>query len=126
VHLTYKLDRIESDRQGLEGNDILKGEAGNDTLYGGIGDDTLGGGLGTDIANFLESLAGITASLVKNTFLRIFSPHLQESVLKGKPDGTQGVVGAYDFSWVARGHRYGESLPREFVEHLTETLCYAA
>jgi Ca2+-binding RTX toxin-like protein len=53
--------------KGLAGNDILKGEAGNDKLYGGIGDDTLDGGLGTDIANFIESLTGISASLVTNT-----------------------------------------------------------
>jgi Ca2+-binding RTX toxin-like protein len=53
--------------KGLGGNDTLKGEGGSDKLYGGEGDDTLDGGLSTDTANFSESAAAVTASLVDNT-----------------------------------------------------------
>jgi Ca2+-binding RTX toxin-like protein len=53
--------------KGGGGNDILRGEGGADKLYGEAGDDTFDGGLGTDTANFSNSSAAITASLIDNT-----------------------------------------------------------
>jgi Ca2+-binding RTX toxin-like protein len=54
-----------SDRlNGLGGNDILLGGAGNDVTIGSPGNDTMNGGLGVDTANYANSTAGISASLV--------------------------------------------------------------
>jgi len=49
---------------GAGGNDALTGGAGNDSLYGGSGDDVLDGGAGSDWANYADSNAGVTVSLV--------------------------------------------------------------
>ncbi len=38
----------DSEIQGLEGNDTLRGNAGNDRIYGGEGNDTIYGGAGDD------------------------------------------------------------------------------
>ena len=54
--------------KGLGGNDVLKGEDGGDALFGGEGNDALDGGAGFgDTADFAESPAAVTASLVSNT-----------------------------------------------------------
>jgi len=49
---------------GLGGNDILLGGPGNDAIKGSPGNDTMNGGLGVDTANYANSTAGISASLV--------------------------------------------------------------
>lgn len=52
---------------GSAGNDVLDGGAGDDVLRGGGGADSLSGGSGTDRADYEESSAGVTVSLVTNT-----------------------------------------------------------
>lgn len=58
--------------EGRNGNDLLYGHAGNDTLFGGAGNDTLRGGTGSDrldggtgfdIADYLNSVAGVIINL---------------------------------------------------------------
>jgi Ca2+-binding RTX toxin-like protein len=45
------------------GDDRMFGGSGNDTLVGGLGNDTYDGGDGFDLASFLQSTAGVDASL---------------------------------------------------------------
>ena len=45
------------------GNDELHGSGGDDSLNGGAGADTLDGSAGVDIASYVNSTAGLTASL---------------------------------------------------------------
>ncbi len=51
---------------GNDGVDTLNGNAGNDTLNGGPGNDALDGGADTDTADYADSDAGVTVSLVAN------------------------------------------------------------
>jgi Ca2+-binding RTX toxin-like protein len=50
--------------RGSTGNDVLIGGGGDDVLMGGVGADRLYGGAGTDTADYSESSAAVTASLV--------------------------------------------------------------
>jgi len=52
---------------GDAGNNVLSGGNGNDVLRGRGGADVLRGGDGTDIAEYDESAAGVTVSLVAGT-----------------------------------------------------------
>ncbi|WP_269580737.1 M10 family metallopeptidase C-terminal domain-containing protein [Roseibium sp. Sym1] len=65
-------NQVSNMLEGRNGNDLLYGRAGNDTLFGGAGNDTLRGGSGTDridggsgfdIADYLNSAAGIFVNL---------------------------------------------------------------
>ena len=49
---------------GLAGADTLDGGEGNDTLVGGADADVLNGGAGNDTASYMDSTAGVTASLL--------------------------------------------------------------
>ncbi len=48
---------------GDDGNDVLNGGAGDDVLVGGAGSDQLIGGGGVDLASYVTSTSGVTASL---------------------------------------------------------------
>ena len=52
---------------GRAGDDILDGGAGDDELIGGIGADDLRGGEGADTANYADSDAAVTVSLITGT-----------------------------------------------------------
>ncbi len=52
---------------GGAGKDTLKGGEGNDLLHGGAGNDTLDGGNGNDTASYIDSIAGVNASLQAGT-----------------------------------------------------------
>ncbi len=53
--------------RGLGGNDTLNGGITNDILIGDSGADQLNGSGGVDIASYLLSTAGVSASLLNNT-----------------------------------------------------------
>ena len=53
--------------RGLSGDDSLNGDDGNDTLDGGLGADKLNGGAGLDLADYSESIAGVTVDLFAGT-----------------------------------------------------------
>jgi Ca2+-binding RTX toxin-like protein len=53
--------------EGAGNDDILYGRNGNDTLAGGGGGDVLKGGEGSDTADYAESAAGVTVSLIDDT-----------------------------------------------------------
>jgi Ca2+-binding RTX toxin-like protein len=66
--------------RGLAGNDTLNGDGGNDTLFGGAGADSLDGGADSDEANYTESTAGITVSLLTGAG---FGGHAEGDTLVG-------------------------------------------
>jgi Ca2+-binding RTX toxin-like protein len=57
----------EDSLKGGGGADTLNGDNGNDILKGGGGADTLNGGAGIDTANYAESAAAVTVSLLSDT-----------------------------------------------------------
>jgi Ca2+-binding RTX toxin-like protein len=69
---THQNDTLTGDLQynlirGLSGDDSLHGDDGNDTLIGGLGADKLNGGAGLDLADYSESIAGVTVDLFTGT-----------------------------------------------------------
>ena len=86
--------------EGLEGNDILRGDDGDDTLNGGVGADTLAGGAGNDIlvvddpGDVVSEKAGQGIDTVRSTITYALTANVENLHLEGdlQIDGTGNVL----------------------------------